>query len=151
MEEALVEAGKCLEYDDVPVGCVIVFHDKIIGRGYNKRNKEKNTLMHAEMIAIDSACKFINDWRLEGCTMYVTLEPCMMCAGAILQSRIEKLVIGTDNPRFGCCGTSINLLNSDKFNHRVKIETGVLKNECSKIISDFFKKLRENEKKDNTF
>ena len=151
MREALIEARKCLEYDDVPVGCVIVFKDEIIARGYNKRNKEKNTLRHAEIEAIDMACKFMNDWRLEGCTMYVTLEPCLMCTGAVLQSRLNKLIIGTNNPRFGCCGSSINLLDCDKFNHRVRVETGILRDECSQIISDFFKRLRENEKKDNTF
>lgn len=145
MKIALKEAGKCLKNGDVPVGCVIVKNDKIIGKGFNKRNKKKNSLMHAEMIAINKACKHEKDWVLEDSTMYVTLEPCAMCAGAILQSRIKKLVIGADSEKSGSFGSVINMneiLENEKFNHKVEIEKGILKEECSKILTDFFEKLR---------
>lgn len=145
MNLALQEAKKCLKNGDVPVGCVIVKGDKVIARGYNKRNKKKNSLMHAEIIAIDKACKHEKDWVLEDSTMYVTLEPCAMCAGAILQSRIKKLVIGTESEKSGSFGTVINMneiLDNEKFNHKVEIEKGILKDECSKILTNFFENLR---------
>lgn len=151
MLEAIRQAKKSLKYNDVPVGCVIVLDDKIIAKAYNKRHKNKNTLSHCEIIAIDKACKKIGDWRLENCTMYVTLEPCAMCAGAILQSRMKKVVIGATNPRFGCCGSIINILDNSKFNHKVEIEIGMLQKECSAIITNFFKEMRGNGKKDSTF
>lgn len=146
MEIALKEAKKSLKFGDVPVGCVIVKNNKIIGKGFNKRNKKKNSIMHAEMIAISNACKHEKDWVLEDSTMYVTLEPCAMCAGAILQSRIKKLVIGADSEKSGSFGSIIDLneiLNNEKFNHKVEIKKGVLKEECSKIVSNFFEKLRD--------
>ena len=127
----------------MPIGCVIVYEDKIIGRGYNKRNLKKNTLAHAEIIAMNKASKVIGDWRLEDCTMYVTLEPCPMCAGAIVQARIPKVVIGSMNPKAGCAGSVLNVLQTDGFNHQVEVETGVLGAECSEMLSSFFRELRK--------
>ncbi len=138
--ELALEAKKI---DEVPIGCVIVKDDEIIGRGYNQRNTKKSTLAHAEIIAIDEATKHIKDWRLERTTLYVTLEPCPMCAGAILQSRIPNVVIGAMNKKAGSVGTVVNLLNNDSFNHQVDITYNVRKEKCSKLISDFFKELRE--------
>ena len=134
---------------EVPIGCVIVCQDKIIARGYNRRNTDKNTLSHAELKAIRKASKKLGDWRLEGCTMYVTLEPCQMCAGALVQSRIDEVVIGCRNAKAGCAGSVINLLNMEEFNHQVKITEGVLEEECSTMLSDFFRKLRDNKKRKN--
>jgi len=142
MREALKEAKKAMKIGEVPIGCVIVYQDKIIGRGYNKRNKKKTTLAHAELIAIDKASKVIGDWRLEDCVMYVTLEPCQMCAGAIVQARMKKVVIGTMNPKAGCAGSILNILQMDEFNHQVEIETGVLEAECTQVLQAFFKELR---------
>lgn len=152
MELALKEARKSLKSMDVPVGCVIVKNDKVIGKGFNMRNKKNNSIMHAEMIAISKACKHEKDWVLEDSTMYVTLEPCAMCAGAILQSRIKKLVIGTDSEKSGSFGSVINMneiLDNEKFNHKVEIEKGILKEECSKILTNFFEKLRTKNNKEN--
>jgi tRNA(adenine34) deaminase len=142
MREAVRLAKKAYENGDVPIGCVIVYEDKIIGRGYNRRNKDKTTLAHAEILAIKKASKFMGDWRLEGCRMYVTLEPCQMCAGAILQARIPEVVIGCMNPKAGCAGSVINLLNMDGFNHRVDVTKGVLEEECSGMMKQFFADLR---------
>jgi len=142
MREALKEAKKAMKIGEVPIGCVIVYQDKIIGRGYNKRNKKKTTLAHAELIAIDKASKAIGDWRLEDCIMYVTLEPCQMCSGAIVQARMKKVVIGTMNPKAGCAGSILNILQMDEFNHQVEIETGVLEAECTEILQTFFRELR---------
>ena len=142
MREALQEAKKAMKIGEVPIGCVIVYQDKIIGRGYNKRNKKKTTLAHAELIAIDKASKAIGDWRLEDCIMYVTLEPCQMCSGAIVQARMKKVVIGTMNPKAGCAGSILNILQMDEFNHQVEIETGVLEAECTEILQTFFRELR---------
>ena len=142
MKAALAQAKKAAAIDEVPIGCVIVYEGKIIARGYNKRNKEKNTLSHAEMNAIRKASKYLGDWRLEGCTMYITLEPCPMCAGAIVQARIDKVVIGSMNPKAGCAGSVLNLLEMDGFNHKVEVERGVLEEECSTMLSGFFKELR---------
>ena len=142
MKEALKQAKKAYDIGEVPIGCVIVFEDKIISRAYNKRNNNKSTLAHAELIAIDKASKKMGDWRLEECTMYVTLEPCQMCAGAIVQSRMEKVVIGAMNKKAGCAGSILNLLQVEEFNHQVEIITGVLEEECSAILQDFFKNLR---------
>ena len=133
--------------DEVPIGCVIVREEKIIARGYNRRNTDKNTLAHAELSAIKKASKKCGDWRLEDCTMYVTLEPCQMCAGAIVQSRMKKVVIGANNPKAGCAGSVLNLLQMAAFNHQVEIEKGVLEEECSSMLSDFFRELREKRKK----
>ena len=146
MKAAIREAKKAYALDEVPIGCVIVQNDKIIARGYNRRNTDKNTLAHAEMSAIKKACKKTGDWRLEDCTMYVTLEPCQMCAGAIVQSRLGKVVIGSMNPKAGCAGSVINLLQMKQFNHQVEMETGVLEKECSTMLSVFFQELREKKK-----
>ncbi|GFN36719.1 tRNA adenosine(34) deaminase TadA [Tepidimicrobium xylanilyticum] len=142
MELALEEAYKAFSTYEVPVGAVIVHDGKVIARGHNKRETLKDPTAHAEMIAIREASKYLNGWRLLGCTMYVTLEPCSMCAGAIINSRIERLVIGAKDPKRGCCGSVINLLNNPNFNHKVQVEYGVLEDKCSSILTDFFKELR---------
>ena len=147
MKAAIREAKKAYKLDEVPIGCVIVQNDKIIARGYNRRNTDKNTLAHAEMSAIKKASKKTGDWRLEDCTMYVTLEPCQMCAGAIVQSRLGKVVIGSMNPKAGCAGSVINLLQMKQFNHQVEMETGILDEECSAMLSGFFQELREKKKR----
>ena len=144
MKKALEEAVKAYSTYEVPVGAVIVHKDKIIGRGYNKRETLKDPTAHAEIIAIKEASKYLNAWRLTGCTLYVTLEPCAMCAGAIVNSRIDRVVIGTIDPKRGCCGTVEDLTNNPKFNHRSEVKFGVLEDECSNIISKFFRELREN-------
>ena len=143
MKAALREARKAEKLEEVPIGCVIVQNDKIIARGYNRRNTDKNTLSHAELTAIKKASKKTGDWRLEDCVMYVTLEPCQMCAGAIVQSRMKKVVIGTMHPKAGCAGSVMNLLQVAAFNHQVEIERGVLEEECSDMLSEFFRRLRE--------
>jgi tRNA(adenine34) deaminase len=142
MKAALKEARKAYKLDEVPIGCVIVQDGRVIARGYNRRNTEGNALAHAELAAIRKASKKTGDWRLEDCTMYVTLEPCQMCAGAIVQSRMKKVVIGSMNPKAGCAGSVINLLQMDGFNHKVEIERGVLEGECSEMLSGFFRELR---------
>ena len=142
MREAIRQAKKAEKLNEVPIGCVIVCDGKIIARGYNRRNTDKNTLSHAELNAIRKASKKLGDWRLEGCTMYVTLEPCQMCAGALVQSRIDEVVIGCMNPKAGCAGSVMNLLDVDGFNHKVRITQGVLEAECSRLLSDFFSRLR---------
>lgn len=146
LKEAIKQAKKAGDIGDVPIGCVIVFEDKIIARGYNRRNKDKSTLSHAEIIAIKKACKKLGDWRLEDCTMYITLEPCPMCAGAIVQSRIKKVVLGAMNPKAGCAGSIINILQTDGFNHKTEVEliSGPLHEECSGMLTSFFKSLRQN-------
>ena len=148
MKEAIRQAKKALALEEVPIGCVIVYEDKIIARGYNRRNTDKNTLSHAEMIAIKKAAKKLGDWRLEGCTMYVTLEPCPMCSGALVQARIDKVVIGAMNAKAGCCGSIMNLLQEEKFNHQVELEYGLLQEECSEMLSAFFKELRKKKKEE---
>lgn len=150
MKAAIREAKKAYALDEVPIGCVIVSDDKIIARGYNRRNTEGNTLAHAEISAIRKASKKLGDWRLEDCTMYVTLEPCQMCAGAIVQSRMKRVVIASMNPKAGCAGSVINLLQMAEFNHQVEIEKGVLNEECSTMLSDFFRELRERKKSEKT-
>ena len=146
MKEALKQAKKAYALGEVPIGCVIVYEGKIIGRGYNRRTIDKNTLAHAEMMAIKKASKKMDDWRLEDCTMYVTLEPCQMCSGAIVQSRMKKVVIGCMNPKAGCAGSILNLLQMEEFNHQVELEIGVLGEECSAMMKQFFKELREKSK-----
>ena len=146
MKEAIRQAKKAYAMDEVPIGCVIVQDGTIIARGYNRRNTEGNTLAHAELSAIKKASKKTGDWRLEDCTMYVTLEPCQMCAGAIVQSRMKKVVIACMNPKAGCAGSVLNLLQMAQFNHQVEIEQGVLGEECSKMLSDFFRELRQKKK-----
>ena len=142
MKQAIKQAVKAKELDEVPIGCVIVLDEKIIARGYNRRNTDHTSLAHAEMMAIKKACKRLGDWRLEECTLYVTLEPCQMCAGAIVQSRVKRVVIGAMNKKAGCAGSIFNLLEEDRFNHKAEVVRGVLEEECSKMMSDFFKELR---------
>ena len=142
MKEALKEAMKAYKLGEVPIGCVIVYEGKIIGRGYNRRNTDKTTLSHAEITAIKKASKIVGDWRLEGCTLYVTLEPCQMCAGAIIQARIDRVVMGSMNPKAGCGGSLLNVLQMDVFNHQAEVTRGVLDEECSEILTKFFKELR---------
>ena len=148
MREALRQAKKAYTLNEVPIGCVIVSGEKIIARGYNKRNTISSTLGHAEIMAIRKAGKVVGDWRLEDCTMYITLEPCPMCAGAIVQARIPRVVIGSMNPKAGCAGSVINLLDMHGFNHRVEIEKDVLREECTSILQEFFGELRKNKKVD---
>lgn len=142
MREALRQARKAAALGEVPIGCVIEYEGKIIGRGYNRRKTDKNTLSHAELNAIRKASKKMGDWRLEECTMYITLEPCQMCSGAIVQARIPRVVIGCMNPKAGCAGSILNILQEPRFNHQVNITYGVLEEECSKTLTDFFKSLR---------
>lgn len=146
MKEAIRQARKAEAIGDVPIGCVIVSDGKIIARGYNKRNKNKTVLAHAELLAMSKACKKAGDWRLEECTMYITLEPCQMCAGAIVQARIPRVVIGSMNPKAGCGGSILNLLQMEEFNHQVDVTRGVLEEECSRMLSDFFRNLRRKQK-----
>lgn len=146
MMEAIRQAKKAAAIGDVPIGCVIVADDRIIARGYNKRNKNGTVLAHAELLAITKACRKTGDWRLEECTMYITLEPCQMCAGAIVQARIPRVVIGSMNPKAGCAGSVLNLLEMKEFNHQVEVTRGVLAKECSQMLSDFFKELRARQK-----
>ena len=164
MKAAIRQAEKAYDLGEVPIGCVIVYegmggdsaslHTKgaskvahlkegqIIGRGYNRRTIDKNTLSHAELIAIKKASKKLGDWRLEGCTMYVTLEPCQMCAGALIQGRFKRVVIGCMNPKAGSVGSVMNLLEMEGFNHQVEVTRSVLEKECSQMLKDFFKELR---------
>lgn len=148
MKQAVKQAKKAYDKLETPIGCVIVREDKIIARGYNKRNMKKNTLAHAEILAINKASKVLGDWRLEDCTMYVTLEPCPMCAGAIVQARIPRVVIGSMNPKAGCAGSVLNLLQQDGLNHQVEITKGVLAEECSGLMTSFFRELRKKKKAD---
>ena len=142
MKEALKQAKKAYALGEVPIGCVIVHEGKIIGRGYNRRNTDKNTLAHAEITAINKASKVIGDWRLEECPLYVTLEPCQMCAGAIVQARIPEVVMGCMNPKAGCAGSILNILEMPQFNHQVKVTRGILEAECSQMLKTFFEELR---------
>ncbi len=146
MREAIRQAKKAYALEEVPIGCVIVYRDKIIGRGYNRRTVDKNTLAHAELTAIRKACRKIDDWRLEECTMYVTLEPCQMCSGAIVQARIPRVVVGCKNPKAGCAGSIVNLLDMKEFNHQAELTVGVLGEECSEMMKQFFRELRERQK-----
>lgn len=142
MKKALKQAEHALALGEVPIGCVIVYDKKIIGRGFNKRNTKKTALAHAEITAIAQACRKLGDWRLDGCTMYITLEPCQMCSGAIVQSRIDRIVIGAMNPKAGCAGSILNLLNHPEFNHQVEITKDICAAESTEILQRFFKDLR---------
>ena len=148
MREALKQAKKAYSLGEVPIGCVIVHEGRIIGRGYNRRNTDKNTLSHAEITAINKASKVIGDWRLEECTLYVTLEPCQMCAGAIIQARIPEVVMGCMNPKAGCGGSVLNILEMPEFNHQAIVTRGVLEQECSDMLKLFFTELRERNKRE---
>lgn len=143
MKEAIRQAKKAYALGEVPIGCVIVYQGKIIGRGYNRRTTDKSTLAHAEIAAIKKASKAMEDWRLEECTMYVTLEPCQMCSGAIVQARIPEIYIGCMNPKAGCAGSILNILQTPEFNHQVAIHKGLLETECSEMLTSFFKDLRK--------
>ena len=142
MREAIRQAKKAGKLGEVPIGCVIVYQNKIIGRGYNRRIIDKNVLSHAEIIAIKKACKVMGDWRLEDCELYVTLEPCPMCAGAIVQARIPRVVIGCMNPKAGCAGSVLDMLHEDGFNHQVETSIGMMEEECSTMLKEFFRELR---------
>ena len=146
MREALKEAQKALKKEEVPVGAIIVKDGKIIARAHNTKETKKDSTCHAEIIAIKKACQKLGSWRLLGCEMYVTLEPCSMCAGALIQSRIKKIYIGTDDTKTGACGSVLNLLEDYKFNHKIEVEKYILKEECEKILKQFFKFLRERNK-----
>ena len=146
MKLAIGQAKKADKINEVPIGCVIVYDGKIIGRGYNRRNTDKTTLGHAEITAIKKASRYMQDWRLEGCTLYVTLEPCQMCAGAIIQARIPRVVIGSMNSKAGCAGSVLNILQMPQFNHQAEVVRGVCEEQCSTMLSSFFKELREKKK-----
>lgn len=150
MKEAVRQAKKAAVAGDVPIGCVIVNQGQIIARGYNRRNADKNALAHAEIICIKKSCRKLGDWRLEGCTMYITLEPCPMCAGAIVQARIPRVVIGCMNPKAGCAGSVLNMLHAEGFNHQAETCIGILEEECSALMTDFFQKLRKDKRLDKT-
>jgi tRNA(adenine34) deaminase len=143
MRQAIAQAKRASRIGEVPIGCVIVHDGTIIGRGYNRRNTDNSTLSHAEITAIKKASKALGDWRLEDCTLYVTLEPCQMCAGAIVQARIPRVVMGTMNPKAGCAGSIINLLEMKQFNHQVQVTRGVCEEVCSNILKEFFEHLRK--------
>lgn len=143
MKKALEEAEKAYKIDEVPIGCVIVRNDEIIATGYNKRNTAKNPLCHAEIIAINKAAQIVGDWRLEDCKLYVTVEPCPMCAGAIVQARIPEVIFGARNKKAGCSGSVLNILNEPKLNHQVKVVEGVLSDECGGLMTSFFKRFRQ--------
>lgn len=143
MTAAIREARKAEALNEVPIGCVIVRGGQIIARGYNKRVTDGSVLSHAEIIAIRKACRKTGDWRLEECELYVTLEPCPMCAGAIVQARIPKVYIGSMNPKAGCAGSVMDMFHMEQLNHRVETETGVLGEECSSMLKDFFRALRK--------
>ncbi len=140
---ALEQADKAFNADEVPIGCVIVYNNEVIGKGYNRRISAKNTLAHAEIIAINEACGVIGDWRLEDCSLYVTVEPCPMCAGAILQARIKEIIFGAANPKAGCCGSILNIVDDDRFNHQVIVRQGVRGEECASKMREFFRHRRD--------
>jgi len=146
MRMAIEEAIKAEDIGEVPIGAIIVHESNDIASGYNVRESKQRTLSHAELIAIDEANEKIGSWRLEDCTLYVTLEPCPMCAGAIVQSRIKRVVYGASDQKAGCAGTLMNLLNDKRFNHQVEVTKGVLEKECSELLTNFFRKLRESKR-----
>ena len=146
MYAAIAEADKARELTEVPIGAVIVYQDEIIATGHNVRETTQLSLSHAELLAIEAANRALGSWRLEDCTLYVTLEPCAMCAGAIVQARIKRVVFGAFDPKAGCAGTLMNLLDDDRFNHQVELNTGVLEKECGNLLKNFFKELRRNKK-----
>lgn len=146
MREALLEAEKALAAGEVPIGAVMVRDGEIIARGHNLRNTAKNPLRHAEIDVINEAAGIVGDWRLEDCTLYVTVEPCPMCAGAIVQARIPKVIFGTRNSKAGCSGSVLNVLHEPKLNHQVETEEGILQEECAEIMRRFFRRFRKNAK-----
>lgn len=146
MRVAFNEAKKAYELNEVPVGCVIVCNDKIIAKAHNLRENKKNSLYHAEIIAINKACKKLDRWILDDCTLYVTMEPCVMCAGAILQARIHKVVYGIPQNRYGCVGTMMNLFSDFEFNNSPIVEKGIMEYEIKELVTEFFKKIRQDKK-----
>ena len=148
MREAIKEAKKAETLDEVPIGAVLVMGEKIISRAHNLRECEQNAIAHAELLAIDEACRISGSWRLDESTLYVTLEPCPMCAGAIILSRVKRVVYGASDPKGGCAGTLMNLLRDERFNHQSEITKGVLEMECGQLLSDFFKRIRERKKRE---
>ena len=143
MRKALQLARKAYALEEVPIGAVVVYEGKIIGQGFNQRNSQKNPLAHAEIQAIHEASQYMGDWRLEDCQMYITLEPCPMCAGAIIQARIPQVILGAANPKAGCGGSILNLLQEPRFNHQAQVTWGILQEEASTLLKDFFKRLRK--------
>ncbi|MGD6964785.1 tRNA adenosine(34) deaminase TadA [Fictibacillus phosphorivorans] len=148
MELALEEAQKAADIGEVPIGAILVMDDRIVARAHNLREAEQRAIAHAELLAIDEACRELDAWRLEGATLYVTLEPCAMCSGAIVLSRVSRVVYGAVDPKGGCAGTLMNLLQEDRFNHQCEVVTGVKGEECGQILSSFFKKLRDRKRKE---
>lgn len=146
MKRALIEAETAYEMGEVPIGCIIVKNGKIIASAYNLKEEYKDATAHAEILAIQEASLNLEAWRLSGCTMYVTIEPCAMCAGAIVNSRIDKLVIGSMDEKAGACGSVLNIVENDKLNHKVEVISGVLEEECSNMMKNFFKNLRNRNK-----
>ncbi len=146
MKEALKEARKAYEINEVPIGAVIVRNGEIVGRGFNQKETLKDATLHAEISAIKDACRNLGGWRLPGCTMYVTLEPCSMCAGALVNARVERLVIGASDYKTGACGSVLNIVQMEKLNHQVDVQSGVLENECADILKMFFEELRNSKK-----
>lgn len=143
MRKALQLAREAYTLEEVPIGAVVVYEGKIIGQGFNQRNSQKNPLAHAEIQAIHEASQYMGDWRLEDCQMYITLEPCPMCAGAIIQARIPQVILGAANPKAGCGGSILNLLQEPRFNHQAQVTWGILQEEASALLKDFFKRLRK--------
>jgi tRNA(adenine34) deaminase len=148
MLEALKEAKKAEELQEVPIGAVIVLNDEIIARAHNLRETTQNAITHAETLAIQEACEKVGTWRLENAELYVTLEPCPMCSGAIIMSRINKVIYGARDPKAGCAGTLMNLLQDNRFNHRCEVESGILEEQCGTILTQFFQKLRDRKKRE---
>jgi tRNA(adenine34) deaminase len=146
MKEAIREAKKAEELNEVPIGAVIVIDGKIISRAHNLRESQQNAIAHAELLAIEKACQIMGSWRLENATLYVTLEPCPMCSGAILLSRVSRVVYGAADPKGGCAGTLMNLLQDERFNHQSGLTAGILESECSQLLSNFFRGIRERKK-----
>ena len=146
MRLAIEEAKKAEEIGEVPIGAIIVKDGEVIAKAHNLRERDQRSIAHAELLAIDEACKATGSWRLEGTTLYVTLEPCAMCSGAIVLSRIEKVVYGASDPKGGCAGTLMNLLQEERFNHRVEVINGILQEECGQMLSEFFRRLRVEKK-----
>jgi tRNA(adenine34) deaminase len=150
MKEAILEAKKAEELNEVPIGAIIVMDGKIISRAHNLRERNQSAVAHAELLAIDRACREIGSWRLEGATLYVTLEPCPMCSGAIILSRVERVVYGASDPKGGCAGTFMNLLQDERFNHQSDVTKGIFEEECSQLLSQFFHGIRQRKKQVKT-
>lgn len=147
MRLALAEAAAAIEHDDVPVGAVVVHQGRVIGRGHNQREQLRDPTAHAELIAMTAAAEYLHSWRLTGCTLYVTLEPCVMCAGAMIQARLPRLVYGTDDPKAGGCGSVYDIVRDGRLNHRVDVVTGVLASDCAELLREFFRRQRSQGKK----